>query len=176
MATVSGRPAERQREAPVSQDDDSSPEILPSRPDAGPSVTPDPPSGTPTARGRGVVAAVVVAVNLGIYGVARWVDVPMVLPEPGDGAHHPPAHRRIVSRPWYGRHDGGGGPRGAPPVPTGGLEQAFTVLVLVFVLVSLSAPLSLDTDTATKVVLVLMHLLTAAVTLVGLTRPVRARD
>ena len=54
-------------------------------------------------------------------------------------------------------------------------DRAFRVLVLVFVVVSLSAPLSLDTDTATKVVLALMHLLTAAVTLVGLALPVRAR-
>jgi hypothetical protein len=140
---------------------------------------PPTPSGAPSLNaqaGRGlIVAAVVVAANLAVYGLARLVDVPMVLPEPGDGEITRLPVGAVVAASVTAVAMGALALALLRQFAADRADLAFTVLVLVFVLVSLSAPLSLDTDTATKAVLVLMHLLTAAVTLVGLTRPVRAR-
>jgi hypothetical protein len=117
-----------------------------------------------------VVAIIVTALNLAVYGVARLLDVPMELPEPDDGT---------VTRLPIGAVVAASVTAVAAGALALGLlrhfvadraDLAFGVLVLAFVALSLSAPLSLDATVATKVVLVAMHLLTAAVTWVGLTR------
>ena len=122
------------------------------------------------------VAGVAVAVDLAIYGIARWIGVPMALPEPGSG--DPPTLLPIgavVAAAFV-----------AVALAAGTLallrqyqpERATTTFVLaaaVFLAVSLYAPLSADATAATKIALVLMHLATGAITIVGLTLAVARR-
>jgi hypothetical protein len=135
-----------------------------------------PPPSINAQAGRGlVVAAAVTVLNLAVYGLARLLDVPMLLPAPDDGEVTRLPIGAVVAASVTAVAMGA--------VALGLLRHfvadramaAFVALVAVFVLASLAAPLSLDTDTATKVVLVTMHLLTAAATVVGLTWPVRSR-
>src|SRR6185503_12741680 len=125
----------------------------------GPPGPPGPPGAPPSLNaqaGRGlIVAAVVVAVNLAVYGIARWVDIPMVLPEPGDGEITRLPLGAVVAASVTAVAMGAVALALLRQFAADRADMAFAVLVLVFVLVSLSAPLSLDTDTATKVVLAL---------------------
>lgn len=115
-----------------------------------------------------LVAIATIAVNLAIYGLARVAGVSLIVPQPGDGAPTRLPLGAVVAASVLGV--------AMAAVALGLLRRfspdralsTFVAAVAIFFLVSLSGPIGLDTSLANKVVLVLMHIVTAGIAVVGL--------